>query len=693
MSSARSGSRNGSALLIRLAALLVGALLVAPAAADAGTSAGAAAGGVALTPVRVTIPEHIRAPRGGSPTFRSFSAPAGVVAFPGMASCLGGICFTPGEPVIAVGPSDVLQTVNAAATVYSKAGANRAEFDFSTFWGAGTEYCVDPRALYIASVARFVISCTDITTPTSPMRFAISATSDPAGAWYTYAAPNNSFLDQDKIEATSDKFIIAGNTGSTEQIYVYNLSEVVAGAAAPAVAALTAKKSNVYQAAVQQTAAASGYMVASFPGQPVYLATIKGTPAERNVTLTETSIAVKDFPAPKEPVAPLGSIGGGALDGRVYDAVYETETSDSKPVIAYSSARECGTRTCITSAKIDLSGAKPVLASYTLAGEPGWEYSYGAAGLDLSGTAYEVYARSSSSANPGVGVLGPGYDVTLQAAGAGASICAEGATPPCDIRWGDYTGTAVDPSEPSSVWVTGLYQTGLGAYGWSTTIAKVSAGSFALATATTGAASSVTATSATVAGTVNPNGHATSYHIDYGLTSGYEAATPEQSAGSGTSAVPVSVPLSGLAPGSTYHYRVVATTAAGNAVGADRTFKTKPPKITSVVFTGTPAEPTVTVNGSSFGTVPPANPPEPLSCVPGDTSFDYGTSLMFTDSTKGWTAGQTGDCIGLRVISYTSTKVVLQFGADYVKYGQVTAADAYKLTLWSLVRKGTVAYS
>jgi hypothetical protein len=433
--------------------------------------------------------------------------------------------------------------------------------------------------------------------------------------------------------------------------------------------------------------------VSSFPGKSLYLATVTGTPATKDVALTETSIASKDYPAPHEPAAPQGSIGGGDLDGRIYDAVYETESSDSKPVIAYSSSRDCGTHTCITSAKIDLSGAKPALVSNAPSGEPGWDYSYGAVGLNLSGSAFEVYARSSASANPGVGVLGPGFDVTLQAAGGGASVCSEGATPPCDIRWGDYMGTAVDPSEPSSVWVTGLYQTGLGAYGWSTVIAKVSTSSFSLPTAVTGAASSVTATSATVAGTVNPNGHATSYHVDYGLTSGYESATPEQSAGSGTSPIPVSVPLSGLAPGTTYHYRIVATAATGSAIGLDKTFKTKPPKITSVVFTGTPGEPTVTINGSSLGATPPANPPEPLSCVPGDTSFDYGTSLMFNDSTRGWTAGQTGDCIGLRVISYTSTRVVLQFGADYVNFGQVTAGDAYKLTLWSITHKGTVAYS
>jgi hypothetical protein len=676
-------TRDGRTLVLALATLAAAAATLAhsgPASADS------------VSPLSRTVPIHIRQPPGFPPTVARLSAPSGVSEFPGMGPCLGGLCFAPGEPVIAVGPNDVLQTVNAAATVYSKTGTSRAEFDFSSFWGAQTTYCVDPRALYIASADRFAISCTDNTSPTGPMRFAISATSDPAGAWHFYAAPNTSFLDQDKIVASSDKFIIAGNTGSTEKMYVYNLADVIAGIAKPSVVALTAKKSNIYQAAVEQTATSNAYFVSSHPGGGLYLATVAGTPSASSVSLKEAAISSKDFPAPLEPRVPGGSLGGGALDGRIYDAVYETESSDSKPVIAYSSARECGVRTCITSAKIDLSGTKPALTSNALIGEPGWDYTYGGVGLNAAGSAFEVYSRSSALADPGVAVLGSAFDVPLQAAASETSTCS-GGSPPCNERWGDYLGTAIDPNEPSSVWVSGLYQATNGPYGWATVIAKVSASSFALPTATTGAASSVTATSAQVAGTVNPNGVATTYHIDYGLTTGYEAATTQHSAGSGSTPVAVSAALSALSPGTTYHYRIVATTSTGNALGVDKTFKTKPPKITSVAFTGTPSNPTVTINGSNFGTQPPPNPSTPLNCVPGDTSFDYGTSLLFNDSTRGWTAGKTGDCIGLVVSSYTITKIVYQFGADYANFAQVTAGDTYKLKVWSATYKGTVTYS
>jgi hypothetical protein len=588
------------------------------------------------------VPERVPAASRPNVVGRLFAHLRGVREFPGMGPCEAGFCWTPGEPVIAVGPTDIVETVNTAATVYSKAtGAQLAEFDFGTFWGAQTTECVDPRALYLAAADRFAFSCTDITNATSPMRFAISRTADPAGAWYTYAAPNTAFLDQDKIEATSDKFVIAGNSSSTEKIYVYNLSDVVAGSAHPAVRALTAKRSNVYQAVVEQSAASPAYFVSSYPGGKLYLATVTGTPAAANVALAETAIPGADYPAPQEPQVPGGAIGQGDLDGRVYDPVYEVETSDAKPVIQYSSARECGTRTCLTSARIDLSGSKPVLVSDVLVGEPGWDYSYGAVGLDAQGDVYEAYARSSSSTTPGAGVVGPGFDVSLQAPGAGTTACSSGQSAPCDERWGDYLGTAIDPANPNAVWVTGLYQVSSGGYGWGTVIARVSTTTFSLPSVTTGAATSIKATKATVSGRVDPNGVATTYHLDYGLTTGYDSATAEQSAGSGTSAVPVTATLTGLQPGLTYDYRVVATTSAGSAVGPNRTFKTPRPAITAVTFTGAGSNPTITITGKNFGTLPAANPPTTLNCVAGDTSFDYGSSgLWFSDGSQGWTAAR-----------------------------------------------------
>ena len=90
----------------------------------------------------------------------------------------------------------------------------------------------------------------------------------------------------------------------------------------------------------------------------------------------------------------------------------------------------------------------------------------------------------------------------------------------------------------------------------------------------TGGAGSVTQGSATVSGTVNPNGRTTTYSFQYGITTSYGSTTASQGAGSGATIVNVSANLSGLTAGATYHYRLYASSASGIAYGYDRTFTT-----------------------------------------------------------------------------------------------------------------------
>ena len=95
-------------------------------------------------------------------------------------------------------------------------------------------------------------------------------------------------------------------------------------------------------------------------------------------------------------------------------------------------------------------------------------------------------------------------------------------------------------------------------------------------TANTAAATSVAATSATLNGSVDRDGQASTYQFEYGITTRYGNSVPAQAvaAGSGTATVSESANLSGLRPGTTYHYRIKATNATGSAYGSDQTFTT-----------------------------------------------------------------------------------------------------------------------
>ena len=90
----------------------------------------------------------------------------------------------------------------------------------------------------------------------------------------------------------------------------------------------------------------------------------------------------------------------------------------------------------------------------------------------------------------------------------------------------------------------------------------------------TGGASSITQSAATISGTVNPNGRSTTYYFQYGTTTSYGSTTASQRAGSGASTVNVSASLSGLTAGAAYHYRLYTNSGSGIAYGYDRTFTT-----------------------------------------------------------------------------------------------------------------------
>jgi hypothetical protein len=95
-------------------------------------------------------------------------------------------------------------------------------------------------------------------------------------------------------------------------------------------------------------------------------------------------------------------------------------------------------------------------------------------------------------------------------------------------------------------------------------------------TATTGTASEVTPTSATLSATVNPNEETVSTcRFEYGPTTSYgKTASCSPSPGSGGSPVAVSASLGGLTVDSTYHFRISATGERGTNTGADDTFTT-----------------------------------------------------------------------------------------------------------------------
>ncbi len=148
------------------------------------------------------------------------------------------------------------------------------------------------------------------------------------------------------------------------------------------------------------------------------------------------------------------------------------------------------------------------------------------------------------------------------------------------------------------------------------------AASTAAPTATTGPVTSVGPTSATASGSVNPGGVSTTWYVEYGTSTSYGSKTSSVGVGSGTSAVPVSGSISGLQPGTDYHYRVVATSSAGTSHGSDGLFTTLAPP---GVVTG--AASSIGASGATLNGSVDANG------RPTTWYFEYGTSTSYGSKT------------------------------------------------------------
>lgn len=148
-------------------------------------------------------------------------------------------------------------------------------------------------------------------------------------------------------------------------------------------------------------------------------------------------------------------------------------------------------------------------------------------------------------------------------------------------------------------------------------------GAFELATpsATTGSATNVGLTAATLAGSArNPDLAGGEVEFQYGTTSAYGTTTAAQTIGATVAQAPFTAAVTGLAPSTTYHFRIVVKNAIGTAFGADETVTTASSPAPVSISTG------------------PPQLPAPLTIVGALRPAASGTSLSLTLTCKGPTA-------------------------------------------------------
>jgi plastocyanin len=248
----------------------------------------------------------------------------------------------------------------------------------------------------------------------------------------------------------------------------------------------------------------------------------------------------------------------------------------------------------------------------------------------LSSAAETKIETVGLSWSPSMATISPGETVTFKNGSAST---------PHGLSWTGGPSTPSCPGIPNTAaggtsWEGTCTFSGSGTYSFVCTVHASMTGAITVSggpqapSVTTGTATVGGDTSATLAGTVNPHGESTEYFFKYGTSTLYGSTTSKKQAGEGTGSVSASAEISGLTPGTTYHYLLVAENNTGTGEGTDKTFKTNgPPTATTAAATGVLA-----TEATLHGTVNPGG--HATTYI-----FEYGKELSYGEKTSSKSAG------------------------------------------------------
>ncbi len=155
----------------------------------------------------------------------------------------------------------------------------------------------------------------------------------------------------------------------------------------------------------------------------------------------------------------------------------------------------------------------------------------------------------------------------------------------------------------------------------------------------TSAANSASNSTATVNGTINPNGAGTAYWYEYGTSAALGNKTLPQSVGAGYTTIAAPIYITGLRANTTYYYRLTAENMYGTVSGVQHTLKTNSNPPAPVVLPSATTKATNDVQNNSAIVKGQVNP----NGTAANYWFEYGTStnlggistIQTLDSTTG----------------------------------------------------------
>jgi len=638
-------------------------------------------------------------PKGPDPAWQQFmgktrSGSGPIVNFDGQTSP-----YYPPDCNGTSGPNHFMQTINCVYAIYDKtgtlvAGPTNMNLLFGSVPGAGRNDG-DPIILYDDQADRWV--ATEFSIPnsgTNYMLMAVSATNDPTGSWHQYSFPVATMPDYPKFSVWRDGYYMGDNNTSGNDIYVFERAQMLIGGTAQAMGFNNPWRPSSVDGFMCVPPIDNDGPLAPEGSPGLFIAfnddAFGGTD---QLWLYELTVNWSNLPSStfvrtqQLDVLPFNSSFGNNWNNIEQKGTNQRVDGIPQVVMNVPQYRNFGSyQTIVCCQTVNMDGIRHAgIRWYELRKSTGnWE-------VRQQGTyAPDAHSRWMGSIMlNGYNEIGLGYSVSSttmypsifycgQSAGAYAS-----ANGILDIeedtiqlgaysqsganRWGDYAQMSVDPSDDKTFWFTTQY---IGSGGSRKT--KIASFKYNFAPlAVTLPADNITPVSATLHGTVNPNGIATDYHFEYGNTPvSMNLSTPAVSAGSGTTSVDVSADVTGLLSDTNYFFKIVAVSTGGSTNGS------------KIKFT-TPAAP--------FIAVTPSNQNVPAST--GNTRFEVSSNTTWSvESDAAWCivtpSGINNDTItaiydenltvGIRIAHITVTGVGA--GSQVVTVTQEGAAPTLSVT-------------
>jgi len=600
--------------------------------------------------------------------------------------------YTPPDTHGDVGPNHYFQVVNCHYSIYSKTGTLLVGplANSSVFTGLpNNNNDGDAVVLYDEQADRWLFSQFSLPNyPNGPFyqMIAISQTADPTGSWYRYQYTFTDMPDYPKFGVWGDGYYMsmnrftagAGNWAGCGAV-AYNRSLMLTGSAAATMVMFTKSSSDEAFGWLPSdcdgpfpTGNPPNYFLYNYDGTSndhlgIYEFHVDWTNTANSTFTNFLSLPVTSFTANMTGITQPGTpVKLDVINDRMmyrlqyrnfgtYASMVCNHTVDASSSVAGIRWYELRKTT----------GAWSIYQQGTYSLSDNNSRWMGSIAQDSSGNMALGYSVSGSSVYPSIRYTGRRKNDALnQMTIAERGIYnGAGSQTSSGTRWGDYSAMSCDPSAKATYWYTTEYYTGAPATAWKTRIASFRWANTPVVATTS--ATNVTCTGATLNGTVNPSGLATTYHFEYGTTTSYGTNTTTTSAGNGSTAVAVNAAISGLTSGALYHFRLVAVNNDGVANGDDMTFVPCGPTVTTTAATAvtmttastggnvvSDGGSTITARGVCWGTT--ANP-----TIAGSHTTDGSGTGVFISSLTGLLANTT-----YHIRAYATNATTTTYGSD-----------------------------